>query len=69
MSDVSTMGGDLIELYKVLNGRYDSDMKPLLALKGELEIRQTRGNSKNVYKERCNKEIRRKFFRNRTIPF
>ena len=41
---------DLIDVYKMLNGGYASDIKPLLALKSETKIRQTRQNSKNLYK-------------------
>ena len=61
------MIADLIEVYKMLNGRYDSDIKPSLALKSETEIRQTAGMFN--YKERYKEEICRKFFRNRARPF
>ena len=61
--------GDMIEVYKMLSGSYDNNIKPPLLLKDDMNIRQTRGNGKMLYKEKCNKDIRRNFFRNRVINF
>jgi hypothetical protein len=58
--------GDMIEVYKMLNDCYDSDINPPLTLKTN---RRTRGHSKSLYKERANKETRKQFFRNRVVNF
>ena len=65
------MKGDLIKVYKMLNGRYDSDIMPPLALQSEVKIRRE-GTAKTYIKKGViivYKEIRRKFLRNKTIPF
>ena len=58
----------MIEVFKMVNNKYDSNLQPSIMLKDLVNIRNTRlGNSKKLYKERCQKEVRRNFFRNRTI--
>ena len=61
--------GDMIEVYKMTQGKYDSNIKPPITLKDDMNLRQTRGNSMMLYKAKCNKSIRRNFFRNRVINF
>ena len=51
----------------MVNNKYDSDLQPPITLQDSVNIRNTRGNSKQLHKERCQKEVRRNFFRNGTI--
>ena len=61
--------GDMIEVFKMTSGKYDEDIKPPISLKEDLDLRHTRGNSKKLRKERCNKSVRSNFFRNRVTNF
>ena len=61
--------GDMIEVYKMTSGKYDDDIQPPLSLKEDLNLRQTRGNSKKLRKEMCNKLVKSNYFGNRVTNF
>jgi hypothetical protein len=50
--------GDIIEVYKILHGKYDVDH----ALLGREESRGTRGHSLKLKKPRCRLKVRQNFF-------
>ena len=56
--------GDMIEVYKLLNGKYYFDEKELLQLSKE---RVTRGNSKKLYKSRPRLDVRKHSFSHRVV--
>ena len=57
----------MIEVFKMVNDKYDSDLQPPIKLTDSDNIRNTKGNSKKWFMERCQKEVRRNLFRNRGI--
>ena len=59
--------GDMIECYKISEGHYDVEIDPPLKFIKDTDIRSSRGNSKKLYKEKCKKELRRNYFRNRIV--
>ena len=58
--------GDMIEAYKVLNGRYDNKVSKFVTLHHDVApLSTTRGHSKKLYKKKCNLKLREHFFSNR----
>ena len=55
--------GDMIEVFKMMNGRYDQDVNMQLPLRDN----NTRGHQKKLYKERCRTKIRQSQFRLRVV--
>ncbi|KAK4321860.1 hypothetical protein Pmani_007323 [Petrolisthes manimaculis] len=55
--------GDMIEVFKILNGHYDSEVNLHL----EKNTGSTRGNSHKLFKERCRTKGRQMFFRLRIV--
>ena len=62
--------GDVIEMYKMLNGMYDEDVLPKLKMRSDHVAggRANRGHSKQLYITRSKKEVRAKFFTQRVAP-
>ena len=61
--------GDMIQVYKLLcdenvEGSYDKSVSNILT---PSHITHLRGNSKKLFKERCNKDIRKFNFTNRVV--
>ena len=55
--------GDMIELYKMLNGKYDREAAPFIKLWQEVTPRTgVRGNSKKIYPQRARTELRKNAF-------
>ena len=54
----------MIEVYKMVHGKYDPELQIPLNMKNQNEGRQTRGKYR-LNKEGCQKKVRREFFRNR----
>ena len=62
--------GDMIEVYKILNGYYNVDPKLLISLKTSLEIRLTsRNHPLTIFQEVCTKNTRKNFFSNRVTKY
>ena len=57
----------MIECYKISKGYYNEQIDPTLKFIKDMNIRSARGNSKKLYKEKCKKELRRNYFRNRIV--
>ena len=62
--------GDVIEMWKMLNGVYDSDSIPNLELRENVVAagRIGRGHSKQLFIRRSEKEVRANFFTQRVAP-
>jgi len=58
--------GDMIQVFKILNGSYDA--KVVSSLMGNFDTR-SRGNSFKLRVERCNYDIRNYYFCNRVVNF
>ena len=56
--------GDMIETYKILGGKYDEDCTEGLFT---LQVNETRGHSKKLYKTRARLNIRKYTFPNRVV--
>jgi hypothetical protein len=55
--------GDMIELYKILNGKYDRQAAPFIKLWKDMSIRTgVRGNSLKLYPQRARTELRKNSF-------
>ena len=54
--------GDMIEVYKILNGIYDNSVKPNIPISSES---YTRGNSLKIVNHRCHYDLRKYSFCNR----
>ena len=61
--------GDLIEVYKMLNGHYDEEVTPPLTKLRDVHDRQTRGGKHNLQKSKAKSNLRALSFRNRVVPF
>ncbi len=57
--------GDMIEVYKLLTGKYDNELPPLLELQGEGSI--TRGHKLKLKKQMARTNIRSQFFTLRVV--
>ena len=55
--------GDMIEVYKMMSGLYDTAVPPLL----QVYNTRTRGHSKKLFHNRVRKSLRQNFFTNRVI--
>ena len=53
--------GDMIEVYKIVNSKYDEEIEPPISVRNE-EIRRTRGNKFKLTKKPFKKKIRSDFF-------
>jgi hypothetical protein len=54
--------GDMIEMYKIIKGKYDKDVITLVKTAEESEVRHsTKTNTKKIVQQRANTELRRKF--------
>ena len=60
--------GDLIEVFKMLNGMYDEDVLPRFEMREDVVSRTNRKHSQQIYITRCNKEVRAQFFTKRVAP-
>ena len=56
----------MIETYKLLSGKYDSQVALNLSLYSS-DDHQTRGNSRKLLVKRCHYDLRKYFFSNRII--
>ena len=56
--------GDMIQTYKILSGKYDSNVVPTLKTSG---IQATRGNDLRIFKTRFNYDLRKFYFINRVV--
>jgi len=54
--------GDMIETYKILSGKYDTNVVPHLKTTG---IQATRGNDHRIFKTRFKYDLRKFYFTNR----
>ena len=55
--------GDMIEMYKIIKGKYDKSVITLVKTAEESEVRHsTRTNTKTIVQLRANTELGRKFF-------
>ena len=57
--------GDMIETYKILSGKYDTNMVPNLKTTG---IQATQGNDLRIFKTRFKYDLRKFYFTNRVVP-
>lgn len=60
--------GDLIEMYKMLNGLYDADVLPPIQLRSDVVERPNRGHSKQIFITRSNTDLRANYFTKRVAP-
>jgi hypothetical protein len=62
--------GDVIEMYKMLNGMYDEEVLPELKMRRDHVAggRANRGHTKQLFITRSKKEVRAKFFTQRVAP-
>ena len=61
--------GDMIEVYKMLNGLYDEEAIPNLELRKDVVgERRNRGHSKQLFIKRSKTEVRSNFFTRRVAP-
>lgn len=60
--------GDMIELYKMINGLYDEEVLPNFELRGDIVPRQNRRHSKQIFITHSNKDLRANFFTKRAAP-
>ena len=63
--------GDLIEMFKMINGLYDQDIIPYFELRGDVvdtTNRKNRKPSKQIFITRSEKEVRANFFTKRVAP-
>ena len=56
--------GDIIEVYKILTGKYDPEVSDLFELR---KSENRRGHTLKIYKERSRLEIRRNSFKHRVV--
>ena len=56
--------GDMIEVYKVVSGKYDSAITPTLIIS---DIHKTRGNDLRLQKSRLKYNMRKFYFTNRVV--
>jgi hypothetical protein len=55
--------GDMIEMYKIIKGKYDKDVITLVKTAEESEVRHsTKTNTKKIVQQRANTELTRNFF-------
>jgi hypothetical protein len=60
--------GDMIELYKILNDKYDREAAPFIKLWKNMAHRAgARGNSKTLYPQRAKSEMRKHSFAIRVV--
>jgi hypothetical protein len=56
--------GDMIEIYKIIKGKYDKDVITLVKTAEKSEVRHsTKTNTKKIVQLRANTELRRNFFK------
>ena len=62
--------GDLIEIFKMMNGLYDEDVLPHFEMRADVASRSnnSRKNNKQIFITRCNKEVRANYFTQRVAP-
>ena len=62
--------GDMIEMFKMLNGQYDQEVLPHFDMRGDIVTHSTdnRGHSKQLFITRSKKEVRANFFTKRVAP-
>ena len=62
--------GDMIELYKMINGLYDEEVLPSFELRGDVVNggRENRGHSKQIFITRSYKDVRKNYFTKRAAP-
>ena len=61
--------GDMIELYKIITGKYDSNCSLQLHLRSELvHASVTRGNYYKLVPQHCKYDLRKHYFTNRVVP-
>ena len=61
--------GDVIEVFKMLNGHYDQDIETPLTRASEIHNREVRGAEHNLRKSKSKGNVRANSFRNRVVPF
>ena len=55
--------GDMIEIYKIIKGKYDKDVITLVKTAEQSEVRHsTKTNTKKIVQLRANTELRRNLF-------
>ena len=60
--------GDMIETFKILNDKYDSDISSILPLSKDSNVRHsTRGNNMKLHKRPCRLDIRKFNFTSRVV--
>ena len=60
--------GDMIEIYKMLNGLYDEDVIPSIELRRDQVERSNRGHLKQIFISRSNTDLRANYFTRRVAP-
>ena len=60
--------GDLIEMFKMLNGMYDEDVIPPIQLRSDQVDRTNRGHSKQIFISRSVTDLRANYFTRRVAP-
>ena len=60
--------GDLIELFKMINGMYDGEVLPRFDMRSDVAPTHSRRHTKQVLNTYCNKSIRANFFTKRVAP-
>ena len=61
--------GDMIELYEIITGKYDSNYDLQLYLRSELvHAFVTRGNYYKLVPQHCRYDLRKYYFTNRVVP-
>ena len=62
--------GDMIEVYKILNGKYDQDACTILKLWKDMAPRSSiRGNSLKLYPQRARTQLRKYSFAMRVVKY
>ena len=60
--------GDMIELYKMINGLYDEEVLPKFDMREDVDYRGNKGHSKQIFITRSSKDLRANFFTKRAAP-
>ena len=60
---------DVIELYKIITGKYDSNFSLQLYLRSDtVQASVTRGNYFKLVPQHCKNDLRKHYFTNRVVP-
>ena len=59
---------DMIELYKIIDHKYDQSLCPNIIMRKEITLKESRLNSHALFQSRCTKELRKNYFSQRATP-